>query len=127
MKTLNRFSGHGYGWLKDLPDQRDHALDGIKCVVKPGNCWETEWPYTIAKFKTKSSAAGYPVALKSMVVSYHRMVQTLGQLKGYFRLPYADGCGAVWPVIFGGYPWQNDGYQPNEQIETETNQNQLKT
>jgi C1A family cysteine protease len=169
MKTARRFAGRGYGWQKDLPDQRDHSYaaplplpakvdlrpqcppvydqgqlgsctanaiagavqfdrlkqkladftpsrlfiyynerviehsvasdsgaqirDGIKSVAKLGDCPETEWPYVPAKFKTKPAAACYAAALKYKVVSYQRMAQTLGQLKGCL----ASG----WPFVFG--------------------------
>jgi C1A family cysteine protease len=173
MKTSPHFAGRGYGWQKDLPDQRDHFYaapapllaplpakadlrvqcppvydqgqlgsctanaiagaiqfdrlkqkladfvpsrlfiyynerviehsvasdsgaqirDGIKSVAKQGDCPETEWPYAIAKFKTKPPAACYKDALKYKAVSYQRVTQTLGQLKGCL----ASG----WPFVFG--------------------------
>ena len=173
MKSPSCFSVKGYGWQKDLPDQRDHAYaapslalgplpakvdlrpqcppvydqgqlgsctanaiagaiqfdrlkqklpdftpsrlfiyynervmehsvasdsgaqirDGIKSVAKQGDCPETEWPYNIAKFKTKPAAACYAEALKYKAVSYARVTQTLGQLKGCL----ASG----WPFVFG--------------------------
>jgi C1A family cysteine protease len=173
MKTSPHFAGRGYGWQKDLPDQRDyfyaapapllaplpakadlrvqcppvydqgqlgsctanaiagaiqfdrlkqkladfvpsrlfiyynervieHSVasdsgaqirDGIKSVAKQGDCPETEWPYAIAKFKTKPPAACYKDALKYKAVSYQRVTQTLGQLKGCL----ASG----WPFVFG--------------------------
>ena len=34
-------------------DSGAQIRDGIKSVGKQGDCPETEWPYVIAKFKTK--------------------------------------------------------------------------
>ena len=173
MKASPRLSGRGYGWQKDLPDQRDfsyaapapalaplpgkvdlraqcppvydqgqlgsctanaiaaaiqfdrlkqkladftpsrlfiyynervmeHSVasdsgaqirDGIKSVAKQGDCPETEWPYAVAKFKTKPAAACYKDALQYKAVSYQRVTQSLGQLKGCL----ASG----WPFVFG--------------------------
>lgn len=74
-------------------DSGAQIRDGIKSVAKQGDCPETEWPYAIAKFKTKPSAACYADALKYRVVSYQRVTQTLGQLKGCLA--------AGWPFVFG--------------------------
>jgi len=171
MKTSLRFQVRGYGWQKDLPDQRDYAYaaptpgplpakvdlrpacppvydqgqlgsctanaiagaiqfdrlkqkladfvpsrlfiyynervmehsvasdsgaqirDGIKSVGVQGDCPETEWPYNPAKFKTKPAAVYYTDALKYKAVSYQRVTQTSGQLKGCL----ASG----WPFVFG--------------------------
>lgn len=173
MKTSNRLRVRGYGWQKDLPDQRDFAYaapslalaplpakvdlrpqcppvydqgqlgsctanaiggaiqferrkqqlsdfvpsrlfiyynervmehtvasdsgaqirDGIKSVGVRGDCPETEWPYDVAKFKTKPPAACYADALKYKVISYRRITQSLAQLKGCL----ASG----WPFVFG--------------------------
>ena len=173
MENSHRFSGRGYGWQKDLPDQRDfyyavpsltlgplpsktdlrpqcppvydqgklgsctanaigaaiqfdrlkqklpdfvpsrlfiyyneramentvasdsgaQIRDGIKSVARQGDCPEAEWPYVIARFKTRPPAACYRDARKYKVVSYQRVAQTLGQLKGCL----ASG----WPFVFG--------------------------
>jgi C1A family cysteine protease len=173
MRNSNRPLSHGYGWQKDLPDQRDHFYavpspvlgplpakvdlrpqcppvydqgqlgsctanaiagaiqfdrlkqklddfvpsrlfiyynervlehsvasdsgaqirDGIKSVAKQGDCPEPEWPYDIARFKTKPAAACYQDALKYKAVSYQRITPVLGQLKGCL----ASG----WPFVFG--------------------------
>ncbi len=37
-------------------DSGAQIRDGIKSVARQGDCPETEWPYVIAKFKTKPSA-----------------------------------------------------------------------
>ena len=54
---------------------------------------DTEWPYAIAKFKTEPAAACYQDAPKDRAVSYRRVTQSLGQLKGCL----ASG----WPFAFG--------------------------
>jgi C1A family cysteine protease len=74
-------------------DSGAQIRDGIKSVAKQGDCPETEWPYNFAKFKTKPAAACYADALKYKVVSYQRVTQTLGQMKGCL----ASG----FPIIFG--------------------------
>ena len=74
-------------------DSGAQIRDGIKSVAKLGDCPETEWPYDIAKFKSKPAAACYRDALKYKVVSYQRITQSLAQLKGCL----ASG----WPFVFG--------------------------
>jgi len=67
--------------------------DGIKSVSKEGAPHETLWPYVIAKFKTKPSAAAYKDALKHRAVLYQRLTQTIDQLKGCLSAGY--------PFVFG--------------------------
>src|SRR5207248_10963119 len=43
--------------------------DGIKTVAKKGACPEPMWPYLIARFKTKPSAACYAEGAKHTAVS----------------------------------------------------------
>jgi C1A family cysteine protease len=74
-------------------DSGAQIRDGIKSVAKQGDCPETEWPYDIAKFKTKPPAACYADALKYRVVSYQRLVPVLSQLKGCLASSY--------PFVFG--------------------------
>ncbi len=74
-------------------DSGAQIRDGIKSVAKQGDCPETEWPYIIAKFKTKPLAACYADALKYRVVSYQRLVPVLSQLKGCLASGY--------PFVFG--------------------------
>src|SRR5208282_3731577 len=45
-------------------DSGAQIRDGIKSVGAQGDCPETEWPYNIAKFKTKPAASSYKDALK---------------------------------------------------------------
>jgi len=74
-------------------DSGAQIRDGIKSVGAQGDCPETEWPYTIAKFKTKPSSSCYQDALKYKVVSYQRITQSLAQLKGCLASGY--------PFVFG--------------------------
>ena len=74
-------------------DSGAQIRDGIKSVGAQGDCPETEWPYVIAKFKTKPPARCYSDALQYKAVLYQRVTQTLGQLKGCL----ASG----FPFVFG--------------------------
>jgi C1A family cysteine protease len=74
-------------------DSGAQIRDGIKSVGNQGDCPETEWPYVIAKFKTKPPKNCYADALKYRAVLYQRVTQTLSQLKGCL----ASG----WPFVFG--------------------------
>src|SRR6185369_204499 len=67
--------------------------DGIKSVAQQGDCPEKEWPYVIAKFRTKPAKKCYADALKYKAVLYQRVTQTLSQLKGCL----ASG----FPFVFG--------------------------
>ena len=74
-------------------DSGAQIRDGIKSVAKQGDCPETEWPYVIAKFKTKPAARCYADALQYRVVLYQRLVPVLSQLKGCLASGY--------PFVFG--------------------------
>src|SRR2546422_8501687 len=50
--------------------------DGIKTLVKQGTCSEKRWPYVIARFAVKPSAACYREAADHQVTAYARL-QTL--------------------------------------------------
>ncbi len=74
-------------------DSGAQIRDGIKSVVKQGDCPETEWPYVIAKFRTRPPAKCYADALNYVVLLYQRVAQTLSQLKGCLASGY--------PFVFG--------------------------
>jgi len=74
-------------------DSGAQIRDGIKSVGKQGDCPEAEWPYVIAKFKTKPPKNCYSDALKYKAVLYQRLTPVLSQLKGCL----ASG----WPFVFG--------------------------
>ncbi|HEY5296807.1 MAG TPA: C1 family peptidase [Verrucomicrobiae bacterium] len=74
-------------------DSGAQIRDGIKSVGKLGDCPETEWPYTISKFKTKPPAKCYAEALKYKAVLYSRLTPILTQLKGCLS--------SSFPFVFG--------------------------
>jgi C1A family cysteine protease len=74
-------------------DSGAQIRDGIKSVAKQGDCPETEWPYVIARFRTKPTARCYADALKYRVVLYQRLTPLLNQLKGCLASGY--------PFVFG--------------------------
>jgi C1A family cysteine protease len=74
-------------------DSGAQIRDGIKSVGKQGDCPEIEWPYVIAKFKTKPLAKCYSDALKYKAVLYQRLTPVLSQLKGCLASGY--------PFVFG--------------------------
>jgi C1A family cysteine protease len=67
--------------------------DGIKTVAKQGAPHERLWPYVIAKFKTKPSAAAFRDAAKHRAILYQRLTQTPQQLKACLAGGY--------PFVFG--------------------------
>jgi C1A family cysteine protease len=74
-------------------DSGAQIRDGIKVVVKEGDCPESEWPYNIAKFTNKPSASCYKDARKHRAVQYQRLVQNANQLKGCLASGY--------PFVYG--------------------------
>jgi C1A family cysteine protease len=74
-------------------DSGAQIRDGIKSVGQQGDCPETEWPYVIAKFKTKPPKNCYADALKYKAVLYQRLTPVLSQLKGCLASGY--------PFVFG--------------------------
>jgi len=56
--------------------------DGMKSVNKLGVCPESEWPYVVARFTNRPPARCYREALLDRALSYQRVGQTLGQLRG---------------------------------------------
>ncbi len=67
--------------------------DGIKSLANLGDCSESSWPYDVAKFTHKPSAACYKEALKYKAVQYQRVVRSLSQFKGCLASGY--------PFVFG--------------------------
>lgn len=74
-------------------DAGAYIRDGFKAIGKEGVCPETTWPYDPAKVLKRPVAAAYKQALAHQAISYMRVQQTLGQLKGCL----ADG----YPFVFG--------------------------
>ncbi|HET7421025.1 MAG TPA: C1 family peptidase [Candidatus Dormibacteraeota bacterium] len=67
--------------------------DGIKSVASDGVCPEPEWPYDIAKFTRKPTAACYRDAKLDRAVQYQSILQDLNQMKGCLASGY--------PFVFG--------------------------
>ena len=74
-------------------DSGAQIRDGIKSVAKQGACPESEWPYVIARFKTRPRKSCYVEALRHRVVLYQRLIPTLNQLRGCLATGY--------PFVFG--------------------------
>lgn len=67
--------------------------DGIKTVNKQGVCPEEMWPYNISEFAQKPQSGCYKEALKHQVLSYHRVLRDINQMKGCL----SEGS----PFVFG--------------------------
>ena len=67
--------------------------DGIKSIAQLGVCDELAWPYDIAKFKNKPTAACYKKALAHQALTYRRLVQSPAQMKSCLASGY--------PFVFG--------------------------
>ena len=67
--------------------------DGVKSVHHQGVCTEIEWPYMITEFAQKPQSICYTHALKHQVLSYHRVVRTMNDMRGCL----AEG----YPFVFG--------------------------
>ncbi len=66
--------------------------DGIKTLVKLGDCLEILWPYNIKKFILKPSKKEYQNALQYQIISYYRL-NTLEEMKHTLSLGF--------PFVFG--------------------------
>jgi C1A family cysteine protease len=66
--------------------------DGIKTLVKAGDCEESRWPYDITQFAVKPSVDAYAEALEHQVVSYYRIKSTM-EMKHTLSLGF--------PFVFG--------------------------
>jgi C1A family cysteine protease len=67
--------------------------NGIKSVAKRGVCPERLWPYRATKFRQKPSRKCYVRAAKHPALTYHRVRQTLKDMKACL----AEG----YPFVFG--------------------------
>ncbi len=74
-------------------DSGAQIRDGIKSVATKGVCPETMWPYIVSEFTQKPHFQCYQDALKHLVTSYHRVSQSLSDLKSCL----AEG----YPFVFG--------------------------
>ncbi|WP_113718406.1 C1 family peptidase [Arthrobacter dokdonensis] len=91
-------------------DSGAQIRDGIKSVAKTGVCDESLWPYDIAKFAAKPTAACYKAAKSQRAIVYSRVGQTLSQLKGCLASGY--------PVVFGFTVY--DSFESDEVAKTGT-------
>ena len=67
--------------------------DGIKSIAQLGVCHEADWPYVIARFKAKPTAACYKKAMSYQALTYRRLVQNAVQMKSCLASGY--------PFVFG--------------------------
>lgn len=67
--------------------------NGIKSIVKQGDCSETEWLYDITKFTAEPPRQCYENAVKYRAVEYQRLDLDIIQMKGCLASGY--------PFIFG--------------------------
>jgi C1A family cysteine protease len=56
--------------------------DGIKSVARQGAPHEPVWPYVIARFRKKPSAAAYVDGRRHQALLYQRVPRTLDQMRG---------------------------------------------
>src|ERR1700722_16303991 len=73
-------------------DSGANLRDGVKSLAKQGVCPEKEWPYRVAAFEKKPSAACYKAAKKHQITSYHRILTT-DEMRGCLA--------AGFPFVFG--------------------------
>ena len=67
--------------------------DGVRAVNRVGVPHEEVWPYDIAKFAEKPPLRAFLLAKKDRCVKYHRVAQTVEQLRA--------ALAAGYPVVFG--------------------------
>jgi C1A family cysteine protease len=74
-------------------DSGARIRDGIKSVAQVGVCPETDWPYDITKFVGPPPSSCFQDAAKSKLVTYHRVAQSLSQVRACLASGY--------PFVFG--------------------------
>jgi C1A family cysteine protease len=74
-------------------DNGAQIRDGMKSINKNGVCPESLWPYEPKKFSLRPAPSCYAEALNHQALSYHRVAQTLNQMKGCLMEGY--------PFVFG--------------------------
>ena len=67
--------------------------DAIKTLNRYGVCAESEWPYNIAEFAVKPSAACYIDALKNLLLQYSRVTQSIQGLETCLAQGHPFCCG----------------------------------
>jgi C1A family cysteine protease len=97
-------------------DSGAQIRDGIKSVAKVGACFEgrarNEWPYAVTRFTAAPPKACYQAALKNRAVSYHRLAQTLRQMKGCLASGFPFVFGFTCYESFEGDTVANTGHLP---------------
>lgn len=66
--------------------------DGIKSLVRLGDCQELLWPYNVKRFAVKPPAAAYKNAQNYQITSYYR-IRTISQMK--------HTLSSGFPFVFG--------------------------
>jgi C1A family cysteine protease len=74
-------------------DSGAQIRDGIKSIAKQGVCPESQWPYVPVRFTRRPTQACYREARRHQAISYQRLLQSLGQMKGCLASGY--------PFVFG--------------------------
>ncbi len=82
--------------------------DGVKSVAKRGDAPETLWPYDVSMFAIKPPHSVYAAAKKHKAVSYARVAQSLGQMRGCLASGY--------PIVLGFSVYE--GFESNEVAKT---------
>jgi len=93
-------------------DSGAEIRDGIKTVVKYGDCPETEWPYDVSKFKDKPSAGCYVDAAKNVVEDYTNLGQNLVTLKSMLSKHYSIAFGITVYESFESEAVEETGIVP---------------
>jgi C1A family cysteine protease len=80
-------------------DSGAQIRDGIKSVVKQGDCPESEWPYDVSQFATRPPQACYDDAVKHLALSYEAVDQDLNAMRACLA--------AGFPFVFGFTVYQS--------------------
>ena len=67
--------------------------DAVKSMNRRGVCEESDWPYTVRRFKEKPPQLAYAAAVGNNLCKYERLYQDIDQ----FRACLKDNC----PFVFG--------------------------
>ncbi|OJW85060.1 MAG: peptidase C1 [Bacteroidetes bacterium 46-16] len=96
--------------------------DGIKVANKLGICPESLWPYKVSRFTQKPPVNCFRTALKSQVLSYMRLDNTLDELKGCLAEGYPFVFGFTVYDSFESSKVARTGNMPMPKLDTEKNQ-----
>ena len=88
-------------------DSGAQIRDGVKSLAKIGVCPETEWPYAVAKYRSKPAAKCFSDAASAKISSYSRLT-TLNDMLHCL----ADG----YPFVFGFTVY--DGFESDQVAKT---------